>query len=235
MSQLRWEGVFICIPFKLFCVILHIVQRLQTCFPFFLTMPYLMHINVTAAGRPPNKKARTSSTDSEDRIGGSPEPENQAHGENEASFSHQPDLSHSLWTLDSRLMYFSTLGRTLTIQFKFTFPAHFGSTLPVCPPCLLCLLQRIPNNPTPTRAAVPPCVSFSGHTLTFFTSQILSQSFPGSPARRLAALQKGARTVPMLQDNTCELRQESIAMVPLPENEVHPCERKENGAAAPCL
>ena len=68
-------------------------------------------------GRPPNKKARTSSTDSEDRIGGSPEPENQAHGENEASFSHQPDLSHSLWTLDSRLMYLliSTRWRAPTI------------------------------------------------------------------------------------------------------------------------
>jgi hypothetical protein len=31
-------------------------------------------------GHPPNKKARTSNTGSEDRIGGSPEPENQAHG-----------------------------------------------------------------------------------------------------------------------------------------------------------
>ena len=31
-------------------------------------------------GCPPNKKARTSGTDSEDRIGGSPKPANQAHG-----------------------------------------------------------------------------------------------------------------------------------------------------------
>jgi len=31
-------------------------------------------------GHPPNKKARISDTDLEDRIGGSPKPKNQAHG-----------------------------------------------------------------------------------------------------------------------------------------------------------
>lgn len=66
-------------------------------------------------GRPPNKKARTSSTDSEDRIGGSPEPENQAHGR-AASENPIEDVDGPDRELDSSLCHIQIENRATTSQ-----------------------------------------------------------------------------------------------------------------------
>ena len=66
-------------------------------------------------GRPPNKKARTSGTDSEARIGGSPGPENQALGR-AVSENRIEDVDGADRDLDSSLCHIQTENRAATSQ-----------------------------------------------------------------------------------------------------------------------